>query len=61
MPILPALAIQFQGLFPSSDHGRERARWFLPVKTREIAYLLFKQRWAPPLPILQGLNGREMP
>ncbi|MFZ1576295.1 MAG: transposase [Chromatiaceae bacterium] len=29
MPILPALAIQFQGLFPSSDHGRERARWFL--------------------------------
>jgi hypothetical protein len=29
MPILPALAVQFQGLFPSSDHGRERARWFI--------------------------------
>jgi hypothetical protein len=29
MSILPALAIQFQGLFPSSDHGRERARWFI--------------------------------
>ncbi|MBP8283538.1 MAG: hypothetical protein KAX46_06435 [Chromatiaceae bacterium] len=33
----------------------------LPVKTREIVYLLFKQLWAPLLPILQGLNGREMP
>ena len=30
------------------------------VKTREIVYLLFKQPWAPLLPILQGLNGREM-
>ncbi|MFB1490697.1 MULTISPECIES: transposase [unclassified Thiocapsa] len=29
MPILPALAVQFEGLFPSSDHGRERARWFI--------------------------------
>jgi hypothetical protein len=29
MSILPALAVQFQGLFPSSDHGRERARWFI--------------------------------
>ena len=29
MPILPALAVQFQGLFPSSDHGQERARWFI--------------------------------
>jgi hypothetical protein len=29
MPILPALAVQFQSLFPSSDHGRERARWFI--------------------------------
>ncbi|RKT44374.1 IS701 family transposase [Thiocapsa rosea] len=29
MSILPALAIQFQGLFPNSDHGRERARWFI--------------------------------
>ncbi len=29
MPILPALAIQFQGLFPSSNHGQERARWFM--------------------------------
>ncbi len=28
------------------------------VKTREIVYLLFKQRRAPLLPILQGLNGR---
>ncbi len=32
----------------------------LTVKTREIVYLLFKQPWAPLLPILQGLNGREM-
>ena len=29
----------------------------LLVKTREIIYLLFKQRWAPSLPILQGLHG----
>ncbi len=29
MPILPALASQFQGLFPNSDHGQERARWFI--------------------------------
>jgi hypothetical protein len=29
MPILPALAVQFQSLFPSSDHGQERARWFI--------------------------------
>jgi hypothetical protein len=29
MPILPALATQFQSLFPNSDHGRERARWFI--------------------------------
>jgi hypothetical protein len=29
MPILPALAVQFQGLFPNSDHGQERARWFI--------------------------------
>ncbi len=33
---------------------------YLFVKTREIVYLLFKQPWAPLLPILQGLNGREM-
>ncbi len=36
-------------------------RQTLDVKTREIVYLLFKQLWAPLLPILQGLNGREMP
>jgi hypothetical protein len=29
MPILPALATQFQSVFPSSDHGRERARRFI--------------------------------
>jgi hypothetical protein len=29
MLILPALAVQFQSLFPSSDHGQERARWFI--------------------------------
>jgi hypothetical protein len=29
MPILPALAVQFQGLFPSANHGQERARWFM--------------------------------
>ena len=29
MPILPVLATQFQSLFPNSDHGRERARWFI--------------------------------
>ena len=29
MPILPVLAIQFQGLFPSSEYGQERARWFV--------------------------------
>jgi hypothetical protein len=29
MPILPALAVQFQGLFPSCDQGRERARRFI--------------------------------
>ena len=33
----------------------------LLVKTREIIYLLFKQRWAPSLPILQSLHGRKMP
>ena len=37
------------------------AQGFLTVKTRKIIYLLFKQRWALLLPILQGLNGREMP
>ena len=34
-------------------HDRE----LLAVKTRESIYLLFKQRWAPSLPILQGLHG----
>lgn len=29
MPILPALATHFQGLFPASASGRERWRWFL--------------------------------
>ena len=29
MPILPALATQFQSLFPHSQHGQERARWFI--------------------------------
>ena len=29
MSILPALATQFQGLFPNSSHGQERARWFI--------------------------------
>jgi len=29
MPILPAFAVQFQSLFPSSNHGQERARWFM--------------------------------
>jgi hypothetical protein len=29
MPILPALATQFQSLFPRSNHGQERARWFM--------------------------------
>ena len=29
MPILPALATQFQSLFPNSKHGQERARWFM--------------------------------
>jgi hypothetical protein len=29
MPILPALATQFQALFPPTDHGQERWRWFL--------------------------------
>ncbi len=31
------------------------------VKTREIVYLLIKQSWAFFLPILQGLNGRDVP
>jgi hypothetical protein len=29
MPILPALATQFQSLFPASDRGQERWRWFM--------------------------------
>jgi hypothetical protein len=29
MPILPALATQLQGLFPSSDRDQERAHWFI--------------------------------
>jgi len=29
MPILPALATQFQSLFPGSDSGQERWRWFM--------------------------------
>jgi len=29
MPILPALAIQFQGLFPATESGEERWRWFM--------------------------------
>jgi hypothetical protein len=29
MPILPALATQFQCVFPATDHGQERWRWFL--------------------------------
>jgi hypothetical protein len=29
MPILPALATQFQSLFPTTDGGRERWRWFV--------------------------------
>ena len=29
MPILPALATQFQSLFPASDSGQERWRWFM--------------------------------
>ena len=48
MPILPALATQFQGLFPSSNHGQERARWFLltlqaillPITASRTSHLL---------------------
>ena len=29
MPILPALAREFQGLFPLNDHGQERFQWFV--------------------------------
>ena len=29
MPILPALAIQFQCLFPATESGEERWRWFM--------------------------------
>jgi hypothetical protein len=29
MPILPALATQIQGLFPSSDHDHEGTHWFI--------------------------------
>jgi hypothetical protein len=29
MPILPALATQFQSLFPNSDYGQESAHWFI--------------------------------
>jgi hypothetical protein len=29
MSILHTLGADFQALFPASDHGRERARWFL--------------------------------
>ena len=29
MPILPALASQFQSLFPATRNGQERARWFI--------------------------------
>ena len=53
MPILPALAIQSQCLFPATENGEERWRWFmltvqailvpvsythLFVKTRVIMY-----------------------
>ncbi|HSO79945.1 MAG TPA: AAA family ATPase [Chromatiaceae bacterium] len=62
-------ALRFQGvaLTDQPPGGQQRAllanrlRDYLLVKTREIIYLLFKQPWAPLLPILQGLNGREMP
>ena len=29
MPILPALAIQSQCLFPATENGEERWRWFM--------------------------------
>jgi hypothetical protein len=29
MPILPVLATQFQSLFPATNHGQERWRWFM--------------------------------
>ena len=29
MPILPALATQFQCLFPATDSGQERWQWFV--------------------------------
>jgi hypothetical protein len=29
MAILPALAVQFQALFPATVHGRQRSRWFI--------------------------------
>ena len=48
MPILPALAVPFQGLFPRSNHGQERARWFLltlqaillPITASRTSHLL---------------------
>ena len=58
--LLGAAAARLYGQLSRADtyrlfHGGE-----VRVKTREIVYHLFKQRWAPLLPILQGLNGREM-
>jgi hypothetical protein len=29
MSILPALAVQFQALFPATTHGQRRSRWFI--------------------------------
>jgi len=29
MSILPALAVQFQALFPATAHGQRRSRWFI--------------------------------
>jgi hypothetical protein len=29
LPILPVLATQFQALFPATEHGQQRGRWFI--------------------------------
>ncbi|MCC7280227.1 MAG: DUF2189 domain-containing protein [Chromatiaceae bacterium] len=58
---LYSISCQLQkGLSPKLSYCFRDGTRGIGVKTREIVYLLFKQPWAPLLPILQGLNGREM-
>ncbi len=56
MPILPALATQFQSLFPSSEHGQERVRWFM-LTLQAILLLITASRTSNLLRTLATLFG----